>query len=292
MKPTAVLSLDIEDWYHLDYFDRRKCDISSSLLDGVEVFSEFLAARRILSTCFVLGELAGALGPTLRALAEAGHDISSHGWDHRRPLTLSPEAFRLDVLRSREALSAETGRPVPGYRAPCFSLDRARLDVVADLGFDYDSSRIEFGEHPLYGTINLRGFEQAAPGVFRRGRFAEFEVSTLRIFRRQIPVSGGGYIRLVPWVLMRRWIHRFLDGGALYVLYIHPFELSLRATPRVPNGTSHLTRFRFAHGRARVRDRLEALVDLLGERGYRFTTFAGLHRELLAGRGSGGDRAV
>lgn len=280
MKRTAVLSLDVEDWYHLDYFDRTRCDLSRSLLDGVEVFAAFLADRRIPSTCFVLGELAEALGTRLRALADAGHDISSHGWDHRRPLGLSTDAFRADVTRSCQALEAVIGRRIPGYRAPCFSLDRTRLEILESLGLDYDSSRIEFGDHPLYGTIDVDGFSEVRPGVFRRGRFTEFEVSTLETLGRRVPVSGGGYLRLLPWLLMRHWIRRFLATGAPYVLYIHPFELSQQPTPAVPADTPRLTQLRFAHGRRRVLERLDALVDMLGEEGYRFTTFAGLHSEL------------
>ncbi len=277
----AVLTMDIEDWYHLDYFDRRECNLSYSLLDGLDVYASFLSDRGLQSTFFALGELAETLGGQLKGLAKAGHEISSHGWDHKRPLGMTSDEFRFDLLQSRAALESVTGQRVAGYRAPCFSMDRSRLDQVEEAGFDYDSSRIEFGQHPLYGTIDMAGYDSPASFVFQRRRFFEFEVSTLPLLGRRLPVSGGGYLRLIPWPIMRTAVGRFLDFESLYVIYLHPFELSAKDCPLVPSSTSRLTRFRFAHGREYVLSRLGQLVDLLSERGYSFTTFGALHSDLV-----------
>ena len=45
----AVLSLDVEDWYHLDYFDRYECDANNSLLDGLDVYVELLESLSLPS---------------------------------------------------------------------------------------------------------------------------------------------------------------------------------------------------------------------------------------------------
>jgi polysaccharide deacetylase family protein (PEP-CTERM system associated) len=278
----AVLSIDVEDWYHLDYFDRSRCDRSYSLLDGLEVFREVLSLQGIPATFFVLGELAQALRTPLGELVAEGHDIGSHGWDHIRPLTLQMDAFRQDLTRSKAELEHILGNPVLGYRAPCFSLDRARLDLIEQCGFAYDSSRIQFRAHRLYGSWDTTGFSRVSGNIFRRGAFFEFEVSTLAVGRKSFPVSGGGYLRIFPWLLMRWLIRRYLTTNELYVLYIHPFELSRRADPPVPSGTKKLSELRFKTGRSSVVKKLSQLISLLRKNGFHFTTFAQLRQGLMA----------
>ena len=275
----AVLSLDVEDWYHLDYFERGECDQSYSLLDGLSRYVEVLESMNLQSSFFVLGELASRLAPDLKSLSEGGHDVGCHGWNHRRPLTMDLQEFEQDLVRSRDAVADATGQSQIGYRAPCFSLDRARLEKVIEAGFTYDSSLIEFGDHPLNGTIDMSGFESPSQGIYLSDEFAEFEVSTLSYLRRNIPVSAGGYLRIFPWLLMRHWLQRYLKDAELYVLYIHPFELSTRA-PNLPNTTSVSTRARFSLGRGKVEYRLNQLIELLNKEGYRFTTFRDIHAEL------------
>ena len=282
----AVLSMDVEEWYHLDYFRGLECDRGRSLLDGITVYREILARHDIRSSFFVLGELVEQLRGLLADLAAEGHDLGIHGWEHTRPLTMKPAEFSEDLHRSKSTLEDAIGMPAIGYRAPCFSLDRPRLDLVQAAGFDYDSSRILFGDHPLYGTLDLRDYSEVSANIFRKHTFFEFQVSTLPLWGKDIPVSGGGYIRLFPWLLMRRLIRRYLRAGELYVLYIHPFELSPQASPPLPPGIRWPTRIRFRAGRSSVPRKLSMLIRLLQDNGYRFTTFAALREELLRQTGS------
>ena len=278
---TAILSMDVEDWYHLDYFDRRETDETYSMLDGLDVYQELLERHGIPSTFFVLGEMARGLAPRLRGLGSSGHEIASHGWNHQRPLTLSTADFANDLTRSKHELEDATGVQVDGYRAPCFSLDRERLDLVRDAGYLYDSSRIDFASHPLYGTIDLHGFQQAAPWAYRREGFCEFQVTTKSVFGKQLPISGGGYLRIFPWLVMRRWVGQHASSGELYAFYIHPFELSRRENPTMPPGTRWQHRLRFGLGRNSVARKLERLIQLLQNVGYSFATFETVRRELL-----------
>jgi polysaccharide deacetylase family protein (PEP-CTERM system associated) len=278
----AILSLDIEDWYHIDYFHNSPCDRRVSMLDGVDVYRQLLAHYGITSSCFVVGELVSQLGGLLAEMRQEGYDLGVHGWNHVRPLTMTCEHFDADLRRSKDVLEGAIGAPAAGYRAPCFSLDRQRLDLVASAGFDYDSSRITVRGHPLYGTLDVQGFEEPAPNIFRRGDFCEFQVSTLKLLGQSVPVSGGGYLRIFPWPLMRRLVQSYLRTGNLYVLYIHPFELSPQPSPRLPADLSWRSRVRFRIGRGTVVAKLSALIELLQANGYRFSTFAALRSELLA----------
>ena len=125
----AVLSLDIEDWFHLDYFQRERCDQSYSLLDGVENYVSLIESLELKSSFFVLGELADSLGPRLKDLHNRGHDVGCHGWSHRRPLTMSLPEFEQDLAMSKQAVCAASGQEQIGYRAPCFSLDLSLIHI-------------------------------------------------------------------------------------------------------------------------------------------------------------------
>jgi len=275
----AVLTLDVEDWYHLDYFDRRECYTNNSLLDGLDVYVELIESLSLPSTFFALGEIAETKIDFFKDLVKSGHDVGSHGWNHKRPMTLQIEEFRADLQRSLDVMKEINGERGFGYRAPCFSLDRERLDIVRDSGFAYDSSRIEFGNHPLYGSIDMHGYHKLSEAVYRSGEFMEFEATTLSVLGKNIPIGGGGYLRLFPWLLMKTLISRHLKKNDLYVLYIHPFELSQLQVPAVPKSTSALTKFRYSYGRHKVVDKIKRLVDLLHSNGYSFTTLSEIQKE-------------
>ena len=279
MKRHAVLSMDVEDWYHLDYFRGLETDRTCSMLDGLDVYLSLLERHSIRTTFFVLSELAERLGSRLRSMAETGHEIASHGVAHKRPLQMSVGEFAADLQQSKAQLEDELQRPVEGFRAPCFSMDRARLEEVRKAGYTYDSSRIDFTGHPLYGSLDVDDFDTVSAGHGVLQGFHEFEVSTLPVLGKRLPVSGGGYLRIAPWAVMRPLIQSYLSSNPLYVLYIHPFELSTQANPAEYAKLSFTQRSRFSIGRAGVADKLEKLILLLKQNGFSFVTFRDLCQE-------------
>jgi polysaccharide deacetylase family protein (PEP-CTERM system associated) len=276
MKRYAVLSMDVEDWYHLDYFSGLKMDRSPNMLDGLDVYLSLLERHSIRTTFFVLSELAERLGVTLRAMAAAGHEIASHGVAHKRPLKMTVDECADDLRQSKAMLENVVQRSVEGFRAPCFSLDRTRLEEVRRAGYTYDSSRIDFTGHPLYGSLDVEDFDAVSPGHVEQQGFHEFEVSTLPVLGQRLPVSGGGYLRITPWAIMRPLIQAYVRSSPLYVLYIHPFELSPSPLPAAASKLSYTQRLRFGLGRAGVARKLDRLVQLLKSEGFSFVTFRDL----------------
>lgn len=274
--------MDIEDWHHLDYFQNGDCDRQSSMLDGLDEYVAILNEFKVKSSFFVVGELVTPLGDALKRLLEQGHDLGLHTHRHIRPISQPVAEFRLDLQQAIRIYQEVLSQAPEGFRAPCFSLDRERLDIVAQSGFNYDSSRIDFAGHPLYETLDLTGFDSVCPMVYRQNQFFEFEVSTLPVLGKRIPVSGGGYIRIFPWCIMRRFILSYLRHSSVYVMYIHPFELSLRRTPPLPDGTGPLTTFRFLHGKHSVAMKLRKLISLLINSGFEIVTFSELRKKMIA----------
>ena len=278
----VVLSMDIEDWYHLDYFARDECDLSYSMLDGIECYLNLLKLNNVPSTFFILSELCKKFSSSLlKALNNGVHEIASHGCSHTRPLMMDAEAFCNDIKKSKHTIEDAFHCRVKGYRAPCFSLDRKYLDLVCDAGYLYDSSRILFKNHPLYGSINLDGFTRLSNNIYKNDDFFEFQVSTLQILGRNVPVSGGGYLRIFPWLIFKSLVRKYIKDCDVYVLYIHPFELSKKVSPILPKNTKLSQRFRFNRGRRSVENKLNSLIKILKSNDFHFTTFEKLRDSLL-----------
>ena len=104
----------------------------------------------------------------LKGWQNDGIEIAAHGWNHKRPLEMDKDSFYHDLIKTKETIENNIGSEVIGYRAPCFSLDRQRLDLVEKSGFEYDSSRIDFSLHPLYGTIKMDDYLALSNNIFRR----------------------------------------------------------------------------------------------------------------------------
>ncbi len=82
--------------------------------------------------------------------------VPSHGWEHCRVHTQTPEEFREDVRRSKDALEQVTGEEVVGYLRATFRIVRKTawaIDVLAELSLLYDSS-IYPVRHDRYGIPN------------------------------------------------------------------------------------------------------------------------------------------
>jgi peptidoglycan/xylan/chitin deacetylase (PgdA/CDA1 family) len=281
MNRHALLSMDIEDWIHVDYLNRHSCDTSYTMLDGIDRYIELIDGLGVPSSFFCLGELAEILKDRLREIYQRGWEIGSHTYSHCRPLLLSLQEVEEELRRSKITLEQTIGGQVEGFRAPCFSFDRNRLELLPRLGYTYDTSLILFELNSRYGNVSMDGFRQISKNIFELGGFFEFQMSTQRFLNQDYPVSGGGYLRMFPWLLTKTLLNKFLENNELYTLYIHPYELSNKPLPPFPLGTSPLKKIRFGLGRKSVAKKIIKLVSILKDAGYQFTTFKILRHKLL-----------
>jgi polysaccharide deacetylase family protein (PEP-CTERM system associated) len=261
----VVLSFDVEEHHRieaaagLEIYPELQAHYRERMRDVTEWLLERLAEQQIRATFFIVGQIAQTNPKLVRAVHEAGHEVASHGWDHRRIHVMTPVSFREDLRTSRDALEQAAGASVVGYRAPTFSLVRQTawaLDVLAELEFLYDSS--------IYPVLHDRyGISDAPRGPFlaqgTRHEILELPPATLRIGGMNVPVGGGGYFRLLPSPLMRMALalsRRDPSCGAT-VLYFHPWEFD-PDQPRLP--LKRLNRFRTYVGIRHSRNRLARLM--------------------------------
>ncbi len=260
----AVLSIDVEEYFHAEaaapHVPRERWDsIPSRLGPCLEQILQLLHEHDLRATFFVLGCVARQLPKWVQRIAAAGHEIASHGMDHRMLTTMSSEEFRLDLHDSRKLLEDLGGQPVVGYRAPTFSIMRRTswaLDVLAECGMEYDSSIFPV-RHDRYGVHDAPSGPHWATGP-ARVRLLELPPLTARVLGMNLPMAGGGYMRLMPVAAIGWALRRARKQGRLAMLYLHPWELD-PDQPTLP--MPMLTRYRHRVNLARTADKLHWLLD-------------------------------
>lgn len=234
-----ALSVDIEDWFQVGAFETVIArDDWDGLPHRVERNSDAVLAlferAGVKGTFFTLGWVAERYPALIRRIADAGHEIASHGWDHRRVFTMQPEEFRADLKRARAALEVAAGQRVTGYRAPSFSID-ARTpwahEILAEEGYRYSSS-VAPVVHDHYGWPEAPRF---AFEPLPDSKLIELPVTTARLGGRIIAAGGGGFFRLLPY-RFSHWAIGQVNGQEQRpaVFYFHPWEIDPEQ-PRVEN---------------------------------------------------------
>jgi len=215
--------VDVEDWYQL----RRggETPISPRFEHSVEAVLAALSDRAVRATFFVLGRVAEDAPHVVRRIADAGHEIQSHGYAHRLNHDLTEPEFRADVTQAKHLIEDVTGREVYAYRAPLFSIDERNLwclDVLAETGHRYDSSIFPV-KTSRYGVAGYPP-EPRVIETPRGQRLVEAPVACVDWLGRRWPVGGGGYARLWPYAMLRRAWRRIEHQGRPGIMYFHPYE--------------------------------------------------------------------
>ena len=275
----AFLTVDLEEWYHLDYLKGYDCrDSGVRVLPQIFDFLDMLDDEGVKVTFFCVGEIADENAGILREILRRGHALGCHGLDHELLTNKSLCQFTDETRRAREMIETAAGKRITGYRASCFTMERDKLDALRALDFTYDSSKIRFTQHPLYRNLDLSGFTQAEDLVYIQDDFSEYEIPTLDIMGYSIPISGGGYLRLFPFWLLRILLGMYARKHENFTLYVHPFELTDLSLP-LPKGIGKVTRFRCLVGRRGNLKKLRKVIRWLKKRGARFVTLEADRRE-------------
>ena len=231
------LSVDVEDWFQVGAFeDVIERDQWSGLADRVDrnvheildLFDEVDAK----ATFFTLGWVAQRHGALLREIVARGHEIASHGWDHRRVFTMDRASFGEDIAKARTEIEDASGSRVTGYRAPSFSIDQrtpwAFMELV-EQGYAYSSSVAPVG-HDHYG------WPEAPRFAFKPLPWAplvEIPITTAMFAGKRLAAGGGGFFRVLPYAFSRwaiRQVNRSEERPAIF--YFHPWEID-PGQPRV-----------------------------------------------------------
>lgn len=262
-RPVHAFTVDVEEYFQVSAFDGtvQRSDwstIPSRVDKSISEMLDLLERHDVHGTFFVLGWVAHTNPALVRRIRDAGHEIASHGFWHRRVMTESPAEFKADIYRAKCTIEDAIGAEVLGYRAPSFSIVRETewaIDVLSEVGYAYDSSRFPV-KRKGYGSphVALDPHEFVTPS----GRIFEIPMTTLKIGRARIAAVGGGWFRQFPMFVTRAAIRQQEQVGRSAIFYIHPWELDLDQ-PRL--SVDMLTKIRHYRGLKHVSHRIEILLQ-------------------------------
>ena len=258
-----AMTIDVEDYFQVSAFashiprnqwDNLPCRVERNVMRILDL----LDAHSAKATFFTLGWVAERYPHLVREIVGRGHELASHGYGHLRATDQTEIEFRTDVTHAKKLLEDLSGVAVTGYRAPSFSIGARNLwafDVLNDAGYQYSSSVYPI-KHDHYGMPDAPRF------AFKPSQhdLLELPPTTLKMLGRNLPASGGGYFRLLPYSVSA-WMMRRVneqDGNAC-IFYFHPWEID----PEQPrqHGISLKTRFRHYVNLSRMEGRIARLLQ-------------------------------
>jgi polysaccharide deacetylase family protein (PEP-CTERM system associated) len=267
-----ALSFDIEDWFHMVGIpaveDPTAWPTFPSIVERhTEWIVQTVSEANVRATFFIVGWIADRYPQLVKLIADAGHELATHSYWHRKCYELKAAELRDDLKRSIDAIEHHGGRKVIGFRAPSFSITPGSewvFDLLLDLGLKYDASLFPaprgHGGYPCPIAAHL--FTDIPSGR----SMPELPMSIMRFAGRPLAFSGGGYLRLLPPWLIRRGFAQLHRQNLPVVVYLHPRDFAVDC-PRVPMPPHR--RFKSYVGLATTADKLHMLLA-----SYRFDTCA------------------
>jgi polysaccharide deacetylase family protein (PEP-CTERM system associated) len=260
---TNYLTVDVEDYFQVAAFERvissdewnqHECRVA----DNVHAILDLFAAYDMKATFFIVGWIAERYPDLVLEIDGQGHEIGCHSYWHRKIYDLTPEEFRKDTQQAKEVLEEILDKPVSGYRAPSYSITKKSLwalDILAELGFRYDSSIFPV-YHDNYGIPDAPRF----PYRLEKQGLMEYPISTVQFPGVNLPIAGGGYFRLFPYWFTRMALRRInRKEHQPFIFYFHPWEVD-PSQPRI-EGAGAKSRFRHYLNLEKTESRLKRLLQ-------------------------------
>ncbi len=256
------LTIDVEDYFQVAAFEDIIQPESWGSMDfragnNTDCLLAILEQQQVKATFFIVGWIAEKCPELVKKIAAAGHEVGCHSYWHRKIYDLSPEEFREDTKRAKDILEDIIGRKILGYRAPSYSITKKSLwalDILEDLGFEYDSSIFPI-YHDNYGIPDAPRFEYKLPNHDMK----EYPISTSLVLGRKIPVAGGGYFRLFPYWFTKMALKKInVHENKPFIFYLHPWEVD-PGQPRMKNAKM-LSRFRHYNNLHKTAERYKMLL--------------------------------
>ena len=265
MSVVNVFSVDVEDYFQVEAF-KNNIDFSDwnsfecRVEKNTDLILQLLADKNIKGTFFTLGWIAERYPDVVKKIAAEGHEVASHGMTHQLIYKQKPEVFRKETIDSRALLQDLSQQEVIGYRAATYSITKQSLwalDILYEAGFKYDSSIFPM-HHDKYGIADA--FSEPHVLTTPNGNeIIEFPISTVKTKLMTLPVAGGGYFRIFPYLYTKWGLASLNAKNKPFVFYLHPWEVD----PEQPviEGTSAFSRFRHYTNLKRCHSRLNTLLD-------------------------------
>lgn len=216
-----ILTFDIEEWFHCDFIsdDKSWSNYEVRIHKSTDFILDVLSKYNRKATFFILGWIAKKYPEVVKKIYAEGHEIGCHSMQHKLIHSMTPNQFREDTSRALNEIEQLLGEKVIMYRAPAFSITKETtwaFEILNELGITHDSSifpsKHDYGGFPEFGKSEPSIIE--TNGIYIK----EFPINTFKFLSKSIVFSGGGFFRLFPYYLIKKWT---IESD--YVMtYFHP----------------------------------------------------------------------
>jgi polysaccharide deacetylase family protein (PEP-CTERM system associated) len=263
-----MLSIDVEDWFHLvgaglEYQFKKDpggteawAGFTPRIEQNTYWILDLLDKYQVKATFFILGWVAEHFPALVMEIHKSGHEVASHSYWHRLVTSQTQEQFRQDLKRSLDVIQNVTGSRVLGFRASSASITPWAIDIIHQEGLLYDSSLFPASYHDVYGK--LPGVSKDKPIERLSNGLLEVKMTSIKLLGMQLPWSGGGYFRLLPYPIFCLGMRHVLKDKHIFNFFIHPWELD-DAPPKLVD-LKPIYSFRRYISITRTRTRFESLL--------------------------------
>lgn len=261
MDKVAFVSMDVESFYDTGCVKGKKVVVDEKFNCAKEIvkFSEFLGKYGIKATFFVTVSFIKEAKPYLLKVIEEGHEIGLHCYEHEKINRYTKEQFEEMIIKSKEVIKKELGVEPIGFRAPCYRIKKEFFEILVKHGFKFDSSVTKPG----------KDFKKITDTVYQGHGLYEFIPVRRVVLGKEILLSGGGYVRMLPRKEIMRVIKKHIEKHNGYMVYLHPFEISDDDLP-VPRNILSIQKAYIKYYRKEYLDRVSQIFDYLLDNGYTF----------------------
>lgn len=269
----AFMTMDIESLFDANCLKGKSVKYIDeySLEEETKRYIDLLDSYNIKATFFLLTTSIPKVKDFLIDAINNKHELALHGLNHISPIEGTIDTFKNDIIEAKKIIKNEFNYDVKGYRAPCFGITNDHLEILNELGFTYDSSCIDFKKAEASGYIDLSNFNKISDSIYDSNGFKEISLSKATIGKKNLPISGGAYVRLIPWFIIRHNIKKYLKTHDTYVFYLHPFEIS-RKRPHHFKGVKLSKNLYFNVHRIRYFKKIKKIIGYLKKYNYTFKT--------------------
>ena len=264
MSKLAFITMDVESFYDTGCVKGKKVVVDQKYNCAKEIkkFVDFLGKYDIKATFFVTVTFLKHAKEYLKYAIEHGHEIGLHCYEHKKINKLTNEEFEDMVVKSKNEIKKELGIDPIGFRAPCYRIRKEFFEILVKHGFKFDSS---------VTNPNKKEFKKITDTIYYGHGLYEFVPFRKVVLGKEVLLSGGGYLRLLPRKTIMRTIRRRIKNKDGYMLYLHPFEISDDVLP-VPKNILLMQKAYVKFGRSEYLNRIEEIFSYLLDNGYTFSS--------------------
>jgi polysaccharide deacetylase family protein (PEP-CTERM system associated) len=224
-----ALCFDIDD---LAYGLHMKCGsaLPSEYLVEKETrgLLELLDSLQVKATMFVPGYVAEWFPVLVRDMAEAGHEIGSHGHRHIDATSLQRKEFREEIRACKNIIENIISKEVSVYKDPCWGITPQTLwayDELIEAGYRMDNT----AQPSLLKALG-RPSDEMMPFTYKDA-LTVVPVTSVTLYGKTMPFNGGLFCAYIPATVQVRCYKKLNARGIPFNYYCHPFEV----TPRDAN---------------------------------------------------------